>query len=304
MSKRPLFAGPAAILLGALCASTSGTAQALAPEGTTPLGIGCVRLLGGGLLMLCLSMMSGKFPNIGLLIHKGYLWRLLCATAGLAGYQILFFQACLMSGVANTTVISIGASPIVVGLLGWLLLKERPDMGWFFATLLAIAGLSLLTFSHGFTLAGNSPLGNLLALLAACSYGFYLVLLKPLVFVLPSSQVITIVLLIGGLALLPATPIHSFEWILSVRGACVAADLAVVTTSLSFSLVLWGMRTTSAAVASTLGLAEPFCAALLGIYLLHESVNLVALCGMGILFFSMMIIVLSEQRGSKSAQGK
>ena len=39
-----LAGGPLCIILGALCFSTTGTVQALAPDGSHPLGIGALRM--------------------------------------------------------------------------------------------------------------------------------------------------------------------------------------------------------------------------------------------------------------------
>ncbi|ATD82077.1 MULTISPECIES: EamA family transporter [Desulfovibrio] len=54
---------PLAILCGAFCASTSGTAQALAPDGVTPIAVGAIRLLGGGLVLLLWGLISRNIPR-------------------------------------------------------------------------------------------------------------------------------------------------------------------------------------------------------------------------------------------------
>ena len=46
-----LAGGPLCIILGALCFSTTGTVQALAPDGNHPLGIGALRMQIGALAL-------------------------------------------------------------------------------------------------------------------------------------------------------------------------------------------------------------------------------------------------------------
>jgi len=46
-----LAGGPLCIILGALCFSTTGTVQALAPDGSHPLGIGALRMQIGALAL-------------------------------------------------------------------------------------------------------------------------------------------------------------------------------------------------------------------------------------------------------------
>ena len=59
----PFAKGPLLILLGALCFSTTGTVQALSPEGATPYVIGALRMLVGGLALLLWCAFRGELPR-------------------------------------------------------------------------------------------------------------------------------------------------------------------------------------------------------------------------------------------------
>lgn len=59
----PFARGPLLILLGALCFSTTGTVQALSPEGATPYVIGALRMLVGGLALLLWCAFRGELPR-------------------------------------------------------------------------------------------------------------------------------------------------------------------------------------------------------------------------------------------------
>ena len=99
--------GPLLVLTGALCFSTSGFLQALAPEGATPYVVaGCRMLLGAFSLYLFL-----KWRRVGI-SFRGWSWRyILIYALALWLYQISFFNSVLLVGVAVGTVVSIGVTP-------------------------------------------------------------------------------------------------------------------------------------------------------------------------------------------------
>lgn len=93
----PFAKGPLLILLGALCFSTTGTVQALSPEGATPYVIGALRMLVGGLALLLWCAFRGELPRF-------WRWPMRCvvpSTLALLGFQFFFFRGVLEAGVAE-----------------------------------------------------------------------------------------------------------------------------------------------------------------------------------------------------------
>jgi drug/metabolite transporter, DME family len=74
----------------------------------------------------------------------------------------------------------------------------------------------------------------------------------------------------AAVLVLPVLLLSNEQWLLTGRGAAVALHLAVVTTFLAYRLFGHGLRRTTAQVATTLTLAEPAVAAVLGIAALGE----------------------------------
>lgn len=289
MNKTGWGSGPLLVLLGALCFSTTGTVQAMAPEGATPYVIGALRMLGGGIALLLWCAWKGTLPR------RGSSWPLrwlLPSLLALLGFQFLFFKGVLAAGVAVGTVVAIGFSPLVVAVLGFLLLKEKPAPVWYPATALALAGLILLNAGSG----GQSDLsGILLPLGAGFSYACYFVFSKPLTRGNPPETVMMVLCLGSGLCMSPVFWLYPTAWLGTAVGALAALHLGVITTALAFSLTLAGLKSTPAATASTLSLGEPLGAACLGIFFLGERLSLSAASGIALIFFSVILLVLRSR---------
>jgi DME family drug/metabolite transporter len=164
-----------AVLLSAVLFGTTGTAQALGPASSTPLGVGAARLAVGGLALLVLLPAVGtqRADVLALWRTRGGLVAGLCA--GL--YQVCFFAGVQRAGVAIGTLAAIGSGPVLTGLLARWLLGDRPGRTWLAATGLCLAGLSVLVLG-GAASGRTDALGVLLAVLAGLSYAAYTVLAK------------------------------------------------------------------------------------------------------------------------------
>ncbi|MCL1986127.1 MAG: EamA family transporter [Betaproteobacteria bacterium] len=289
MSEGHPLRGPLLVLAGALCFSTSGFTQALAPEDATPYIIGALRMLIGGLGLLIWCIWRGTLPR-----RKGWpIKNVLLSILGLLGCQLFFFKGILLNGVAVGTVATIGSMPIASALLGRIFLDERPARAWYPATAIAILGLVLLNW-HGAT--GVNPLALGLPLLAGLSYTTYLVFSKELARRHNVEGVMMILCLLSGICLLPLFLSYPGAWIFTPKGMAVSLYLGLVTSALAFSITLAGLRTTPTATAATLNLAEPVSAALLGIVGLHEPAGTSFVAGISCIIASTLILICCTPR--------
>ena len=86
---------------------------------------------------------------------------MLLAAAAVGGYQVCFFAAVRMTGVAIGTVVAIGSAPVLTGALARLTGGTRLDLRWMAATAAAVAGCAVLvTGGHGAPTSGVSPGGR------------------------------------------------------------------------------------------------------------------------------------------------
>jgi drug/metabolite transporter, DME family len=285
------------ILLAACLWGTTGTAATFAPAGAGPLAVGAARIVGGGLLLFVFALRGGALRS---LIASGTRARCLVVlgAAATAVYQAAFFAATSRTGVAVGTVVTIGAAPVFAGVLSLLTgLQRRPGGRWVAATVGAVVGCALLvTSGHA---SGTSPAGIALALLASVCYAGYAVIASYLIGNGAEDRAV-IGGIFGGAAvlLLPVLFISPVGWMATGRGLAVAAYLAVLTTTVAYLHYARGLRTTPVTTATTLGLAEPAIAAVLGLTLLGEHLDAAGLTGLAVL--ALGLVSLAWPAGSQT----
>jgi DME family drug/metabolite transporter len=267
------------VLLSAVCFGTTGTAQALGPDGIPPAVVGAARILVGGALLVIVAVAAGRARGRGGGLPRG---PVAVAALGVAAYQLAFFAAVADTGVAIGTVVALGSAPALTGALEWLVERRRPDARWFPATALACAGVALLVLAGAGT-AGVSAPGVGLAVLAGASYATYTLAAKRLLAAGHAPEpVMAAAFGTGALLLVPVLALGDTSGLWTPGGVALAAFLGVVPTALAYVLFARGLRHLSAAETSTLTLAEPLTAALLGVIVLAERPGAGALAGAGL----------------------
>ena len=285
--------GPLQVLLGALAFSTTGSIQALCMPDADVFSLGLVRAGGAGLALLLLCTLCGRLGEFRPLASWISL-RALGALAGLVLFQLFFFASLGHAGVTVGTVVTIGTTPVAVGILGWFLLRERPSRIWYPATALALLGVGILGVSKSGDMGGSMTVGVALAVTAGCSYALFVVLSKELVQQRPADVLMTGFFLVTGAIIVLMSLFVSDEvslaWLTTTRGMIGGLIIALFSTAIAYVLTLNGLRTTPVALAATLALGEPLGAAIWGIFLLGEPVSAMSLTGICLLFVSMALL--------------
>ncbi len=136
-AKSRTISGAWFVLLAATLWGTTGTAQTFAPAGTSPLAVGTVRMVLGGALLAGLMFARGGWRHGG----RWPIVPLVLAVLGMVGYQLLFFAGVARAGVAMGTIVGIGSSPIMAGLLTWIVFRTWPGRQWAIADRFGDCGL-------------------------------------------------------------------------------------------------------------------------------------------------------------------
>lgn len=296
-----------AILVAALLFGTTGTSQALGPEGTTPLSVGAVRMvIGGAALALIAFLLARRHARRRpALIPPALRARpiLLMALTGvcLTLYQPLFFLGTARNGVAVSTVIALGSAPVLAGLLEWALTRRLPSRLWLTATALASGGVLLLGLGGGAHGAAD-PVGVLGAVGAGASFAVIANAQRRLLD--EGWDVFTVVGAMGACAAALsalALPFVDLAWLGAPRGLAMALWLGLATIAVAYVLFTWGLRGVSAATAATLTLGEPLTAALLGVTVLGERLSPLGIAGLLVLGTGLVLLALGS-RGSRGSR--
>lgn len=285
--------GVVPVLAAAVLWGTTGTVASLAPAGAPALAVGAASVGFGGLLMFATSRRAWALAarpgaRDGPLLALG--------AVAVVGYPLTFYPAVARSGVAVATVVALGSAPVFAGLLGWLLEGHRPHAVWVAATAAAVAGCAMLVLGQHGSSSGGSAAGVVLALVAGLSYAAYSLVGGRLIRRGRHSGAVMGVMF-GGAALLalPVLAAAGVGWLAQPRGLAVAAYLALCTTCLAYALFGYGLRHTTAAVATTVTLAEPAVAAVLGVVVVGEHLGALSWWGVAVLGAGLALLAVPRR---------
>jgi DME family drug/metabolite transporter len=280
------------VLLAACLWGTNGTAQALAPPGARPIIIGTLRIAVGGLTLLIIAVMRGT-------LRDGKPWRLWLTLSGalsMAAYQLFFFAGVARTGVAVGTIVGIGCTPILAGLIGFIVRGERPSRRWAIATVLGIIGCGLLVVVG--EKINADPLGIFLAICAGGSYAVFTTVSKGLIENHAPESVMAVTFCLGACFVLPLLFTANLDWLKEPAGFLVVLHLGVITAGLAYTLFARGLRQVPVATAASLTLGEPLTAGILGVVFLHEALTIAGAFGIFLIFAGLVVLVTENYEPS------
>lgn len=243
-----------------------------------PLYGAAIRALPAGLLLL---LVRRTLP------HGSWWWKsLVLGTLNVGAFFALIYVAAqlLPTSVAATIM---ATSPVVMMLLAWSALADRPRVAQLAGAGIGIAGVGLMVLDGG----ASVNLGGVLASVAAMtmsSLGY--VLAKKWsrdldVFSLTSWQLVA-----GGLVLLPfAVAFEGTPPALDAPALLGFAYVTVVATAVAFAAWFTGLRHLSAGTVGLVGLLNPITGVLLGAIVAGESLGTPQLLGIVLVFLGILL---------------
>jgi DME family drug/metabolite transporter len=279
------------VLLAAVTWGTTGTTSRLlaGQAGAGPLLVGPMRLLVAAPLMLAAAAVLDRGvrrPGRGALV----------AGACVAAYQVCFFSAVPLAGVAATALLAICTAPLMIALVAAATLGERLTRRVLVALVAGVAGAVLLVTGAGGVAGGGFALGALLALGAGASYALYVVLTKAALEASPPMSLAAVTFAAAAVLLLPVLLLQrpTPETVLS--GLPLFLYLGAVPTALAYAFYTSGMRHTSATAAGVAALLEPLTATILGVVLFGERLGLAGVAGAVLLVAALGLLTLPGRR--------
>jgi drug/metabolite transporter (DMT)-like permease len=225
------------------------------------------------------------------------------------------FSICMLFGVSMTSAVSAGVIlsmiPAAIAILSWVLLKERVGKRVWLAAAFGALGIALLAMARHWDSAGGSVaenpitgralLGNALVFAAVLCEGVYAVVGKKLTVILTPKRISALINLCGFLLMTPMgiyfawgfhfSAVHYSIWLLLVFYAMAASV---------WTVWLWmtGLQTIPAARAGVFSVMLPITAAVVGVFVLGETLNTMEVIAFAIALAGVLLATLpgSNQR--------
>jgi DME family drug/metabolite transporter len=287
------------ILIAALLWSTTGIAGQLLLD-TSPTTIAAVRLVLGAVVLAMTALLPGSRSANWL--RRPRQIQLLVVAAGVctASFQLSFFSAVRITGAALGTLTTLASAPVFAALFDWLFRRERPAAAWYVGTVLAVAGVSILTWS-----GGGQPLkiiGLLLAAFCGACYAGYSSCTGTLARRgIPLAAVVRTSLAVGAVLLVPVLVMSDLRSLANTGNVLVVAWLVVVGTVLPYLAFVGGLRHAPARTAATLGIAQPFGATVLAVLILGEPVTRQTAIAATLMIGGLIVVSWPRQRQDEPA---
>ncbi len=240
-------------------------AKGIMPEYVPPFGFIVLRVWGAVLLFWVFSWLKGPAEKVDL---KDKFRMGACALFGVTLNQLLFFAGLNITTPINASII-MTVNPVLVLIIAAVLIGERITLRKASGIVLGLSGASTLILLAGDLAFGKSTIaGDILVFVNACSYGVYLVIVKPL---MRKYRPLTVIKWVFTWGVLFVTPVgvHQVATIdFAAFSPGVWASLlyvVVFTTFMAYLLNVFALRTVNASVASTYLYLQPAVAAVVSI---------------------------------------
>lgn len=260
-------------MAGAIYGINHTVAKGVMPGHIEPFGFIFLRVFGAAILFWLISFWGPKekiatsdWPRI-----------FGCAVFGMVINMLFFFKGLSLSTPINSSVI-VTLTPVMVLILAAFLIGEKITFLKSAGILVGLSGaLMLILFSADSTgNAPNIPLGNVLFMVNAFSYGIYLILVKPLTSKYHPFTLMKWLFLLGVLINFPITigEFAAVDWLhLPYEAIWKMAFVVVGTTFSTYLLNLFALRQLSASTISAFIYLQPLIAIAYAILTGADSLN-------------------------------
>jgi drug/metabolite transporter, DME family len=295
------------LLLIAVAAASWGTTGAtmtlLSRDATvSPLLVGWSRL---AIAAPCLLLAAAGAARLGPRSPTRRPWPALgdlplCAALGLAmaAYQVCYFRAVTLVGVAAAALLAICSAPLLIAVLAAGFLGERLTPLVRLSLGAAVAGTALLVVGpRGLDqVAGRFGLGALLALGAGVSYAVYAVAAKGLLARVTPLAVSAITFSLAAVFLAPALLSEPAPARALAAGWPLLVYLGLGPTAVAYVLFTTGLTRVPATAAGIVSLLEPLTATTLGLLVFGERLGAVGIAG-ALLLLAALVLLTTSRRG-------
>lgn len=219
-----------------------------------------------------------------------------CSVFGVVINQLLFLEGLNQTSSIHASLIMV-STPILVLLISWMILGEALSSQKLLGIAIGAAGVVWLILSSKQEVSGIASLkGDVFILINACSYGLYLVLVKPL---MERYHPLTIVCTVFFIALFAVIPIAylpfqqspAFEFY-TPQALWSIAYVIIGATVLTYLFNMLALRRVNPSVVSIYIYTQPFIASLIAVGLGIEKLDLVKIASAVLIISGVSLVSL------------
>jgi drug/metabolite transporter (DMT)-like permease len=256
-----------------------------------PVVIAAYRMLFAALILLPFVLMRRNREEIVSLERRH--WWVILGIGMVLALHFLAFNAALQETTVTSATILVTCHPIIVGVLGYVYLKERPRHSGA-GIAVGLIGVAVISSAD---LSGGAIYGDLLALVGMLAAAVYLLGGRVL---RRSVGVITYVFLLyitaAAVLFLVALAANSPLWPYPLEEFAIFFALAIVSTIFGHTILNWSLRYLPAAFVSVSMLGEPVGASVLAFLLLSETPSIGVALGGAMVLAGILLTAGSEMR--------
>jgi len=249
-----------------------------------PTTITFFRVLIGGLTLIIVSILVKGLETFKV---NGFFKRLVILGALLAAGWYFLFQAMKLIPIGAAVLINYLA-PVFVAVLAPSVLDERLEKKIVIAIVLSILGVFLISY-QGLGSGELSILGIIFGLLAATSYGGFVIYSKQTLAKLSYYTVAMYSYLVSALILSPSLLLIKSP--LSLNSFILLFLMGVLNTGVAVTLYLKGLRSLKAQEAATITYLEPLSAIIFGYFMLGQEISIGIILGGALILTSQYLVI-------------
>jgi drug/metabolite transporter (DMT)-like permease len=253
-----------------LFASNYSVIKYITPSIIKPFGLNVVRVVGCIVLFWAIYLLK---PSSAAIQRKHLPRFILCAATGIAINQTFFMKGLSLTTPIHASLLML-ACPIFITFIAAWLLKEAITFKKIMGLIIGIAGsVILISIKENSATGSNRLLGDLMVLVNAISYGFFMVIVRPLMEVYSPVHVMRWVFTLGTIMILPFGwgQFAEVNWHTITQNEIIAVSYIVFGgTFLAYFFNIYGINHIGASATGAYIYTQPVFAAIIAIIFLGE----------------------------------
>ncbi len=276
--------GSLLILAASLIWGLTPIIEKMAVRIVEPLAISGWRFFLAGLIALIFLEKKGVSLKTG---QKEKIILFLAALAGAAAAPFLWYAGLTLTSAITASLIE-RLEPLWVGLLGFLLLREKIKEDEIFGTILVSAGVLVAVSNISF----DASLGSLMILFASFGWALQIVLTRDIVKRLDPWVTFTYQMLIGGFVSLAAgyILIGNNVYAFPIQGWYYVLALSIFASVIAGSMFFFGLKMIEAERASAITSTMPLFTIMFSVAFLNETLTTEQMIGAGLIVGGVIVL--------------